>query len=143
MSSPSVLLAGVLFKAPEIKTAKASGKSFVVATLKVPGGNEMEFWTAIVFSENAQSEILRLGPGDRMTVQGSLKIELFIAKDGKPRINRTCVADHVLALRQPPRERKPRPDRHAPSLAPEQRDLALASTAPPFDDDLPVDWGAR
>ena len=41
-------------------------------------------------------------------MQGSLKVEPYTARDGQSRINRTVFADNVLALRQPPRERKSR-----------------------------------
>ena len=51
---------------------------------------------------------MRLGEGDKVSVQGSLKVEPYTGRDGQTRINRTVFADHVLALRQPPRERKPR-----------------------------------
>jgi hypothetical protein len=45
-----------------------------------------------------------------------LKLELYTAaSDGKPKISRTVFADHVMALRQPPKERKPKPAKAAPT----------------------------
>src|SRR5271170_5425648 len=101
------LVSGALSRAPELKTSK-SGKPYVTATIKVAADNAAEFWSVLAFSESAQAELMRLGEGDKVSVQGSLKVEPFAARDGQTRINRTVFADHVLALRQPPRERKSR-----------------------------------
>jgi single-stranded DNA-binding protein len=101
------LVSGALSRAPELKTAK-SGKPYVTATIKVASDNAAEFWSVLAFSESAQAELLRLGDGDKVGVQGPLKVEPYTARDGQTRINRTVFADHVLTLRQPPRERKPR-----------------------------------
>jgi len=60
-----------------------------------------EFWSVLAFSESAQAELMRLGEGDKVSVQGSFKIELYTTSDGQTRINRTVFADCVLALRQP------------------------------------------
>jgi single-stranded DNA-binding protein len=101
------LVSGVLFRAPEQKISKA-GKPFVTATIKVAADNTADFWSVLVFSESAQAELLRLGEGDKLSAQGSFKVEPYTARDGQTRISRTLFADHVLALRQPPRERKPK-----------------------------------
>jgi single-stranded DNA-binding protein len=105
-----VLVSGALSRAPELKTSK-SGKPYVTATIKVAADNAAEFWSVLAFSESAQAELMRLVEGDKVSVQGSLKVEPYTARDGQNRINRTVFADHVLALRRPPRERKPKAEK--------------------------------
>jgi hypothetical protein len=104
--STFALIAGSLFRNPERKTSKA-GKAYVTATVKaVVAGNESEFWRLIVFSESAQAELMRLADGDKLSAQGSMKIELYRANDGSEKISRTLMADGVLALKPSPREKK-------------------------------------
>jgi single-stranded DNA-binding protein len=96
---------GAVFRTPEVRTSK-SGRPYATATLKVNEGNTADFWRVFAFSENTRAELSRLSDGDKITVQGSLKIEVYVSKDGEHKLSRTVFADHVLALRQPPRERK-------------------------------------
>jgi single-stranded DNA-binding protein len=126
-----VLVSGALSRAPELKTSK-SGKAYVTATVKVAADGAAEFWSILAFSESAQAELLRLGEGDKISVQGTFKVDLYTARDGQTRINRTMFADHVLALRQPPRERKPKASPAAATPAPARAD---------FDDGFPEQWG--
>ena len=127
--SASVLVSGSPSRGPELKTAK-SGKAYATATVKVAADNAVDFWSVLAFSETAQAELMRLGEGDKLSVQGPLKVEPYTARDGQTRISKTIFADRVLALRQPPRERK----KAAPAAAtPARAD---------FDDGLPEQWGA-
>ncbi len=119
------LVTGTLFRAPEQRTAK-SGKPFVTATLKAKDGEALQWWRVTAFSETAQSELMRLTDGDAVSVQGALKIEEY-EKDGQKRVSLSVIADHVLALRKPP---KPRNE----SLPPRER---CAATDRPFDDEMP------
>jgi single-stranded DNA-binding protein len=105
--STFALISGALFRAAERKTSKA-GKDYVTATVKATAGNESEFWRLIVFSESAQAELMRLADGDKLSAQGSMKIELYRSNDGSEKISRTLMADGVLALKPSPRERKPK-----------------------------------
>jgi single-stranded DNA-binding protein len=125
------LITGALFRAPEIKTAK-SGKAYCTATIKVAADNAVDFWSVLAFSEAAQAELMRLGEGDKISAQGSFKVEPYTARDGQTRINRTIFADHVLALRQPRRERKPKA---APA------DATPAPARADFDDGSPSNGG--
>jgi single-stranded DNA-binding protein len=127
------LITGALYRTPELRTAK-SGKAYATATVKVAADNAVDFWSVLAFSESAQAELMRLGEGDKISAQGPFKVEPYTARDGQTRINRTLFADHVLALRQPPRERKPKP---VPATAPSGPARA------PFDDGLPEQWGDR
>ena len=99
------LITGVLFRSPEQRTSKA-GKSYVSATIRAKDGDASQFWRVTAFSETAQAELMRLDEGDACTVQGAFKCELYQPEGGEARISLSIVADHVLALRQPPRERK-------------------------------------
>ena len=129
------LISGALSRAPEQRMSKA-GKAYCTATIKVAAGSEIEFWSIMGFSETVQAELMRLGEGDKLSLQGSLKLEVYTSRDGERKISRTLFADHVLVLRQPPRERKP-------SNAAAKRDTASAPARADFDDGLPEQWGDR
>jgi single-stranded DNA-binding protein len=104
-----VLTAGVLFKPAEQKTSSKTGKLFTTCTVKV--GSETgasDFWNVLIFSESAQLEMLRLEVGDAVAVRGKLELKTYTAGDGTTKISRSIFCDHVMALRQPPKERKPK-----------------------------------
>src|SRR5215472_17602384 len=98
--SAHVLISGTLFRSPEERTGKTSGKNFVVATVRVRDGEAAQYWRVLAFSDTAQSELLRLEDGDALAVQGSLRAEAY-SKDGEPRVGLTVIADVVLPLRRP------------------------------------------
>jgi single-stranded DNA-binding protein len=131
--SALVLISGALARAPESRISK-SGKAYVTCSIKLMADNAPEFWSILAFSETAQAELLRLGEGDKVSVQGSFKIELYVARDNQTKISRTLFADHVLALRQPPRERKPRA---APTRAPDDGAPSNQNNGRDFDDSIP------
>jgi single-stranded DNA-binding protein len=110
----AVLVNGTIFRKPEQRISKA-GKPFWTATIKAKDDDVLPWWKIIVFSESAGGELLRLGDGDALSVQGALRVETY-EKDGATKFSLTCIADTVLALRQPPkqREKKPTPDRSSP-----------------------------
>jgi single-stranded DNA-binding protein len=123
--STSVMLAGALGKTPQQRMSKA-GKPYMSTSIRVTEGSEVVWWNLLIFAEAAQIEILRLDAGEKLAVQGVMRLEIY-QKDGEPKISRTVIVDHVVTLRQPPKTRAPKTDRQAPTLAPE------------LDDDLP--WG--
>jgi single-stranded DNA-binding protein len=130
----AVMVTGALAKEPMQRTSK-NGAVYLTTSLRVTTGNETEWWNLLCFSESAQAEIKRLGVGEKLTCQGSLKIEIYRAGDGEPKISRTIFVDAVLALRPPPRERKPKaaPDRrHAGDAAPSNQ-----NDGRDFDDSIP------
>jgi hypothetical protein len=129
----SVMVTAALGKQPTQRTSK-NGNVYLTASLRVMAGNETEWWNLLCFSENAQAEIMRLEVAERLSCQGGLKVELYRGNDGEARISRTVVADVILALRQPPRERKS-------SNAAAKRDTASAPARADFDDALPAQWG--
>jgi Single-strand binding protein family len=133
----AVLISGSIFRAPEQRTSQA-GRRFVSATLKVGENRDVEFWSVLAFSTSAGDELMRLGLNERAAIQGGLRLEIF-TKDGEPRISRTVFADHVLALRAPPREKKPAAAKAAPS---QETNHTTTTSGPPFDDDIPflLEW---
>jgi Single-strand binding protein family len=100
----AALVTGALFKAPESRTSKG-GKPFVTATIKIKADDGFQFARLVAFSETAQTELLRLHEGESLTIQGSLKAEICRPEGGEPKLSLTVFADHVLALRQPPKVR--------------------------------------
>ena len=132
-----VLITGSLFRAAEQKTS-ASGKRYTVATMKAASvdASNSEFWSVLAFSDTAQTELLRLGINEKLSVQGGLKVESYTANNGETRISRTVFADQVLALRAPPREKKPKaPAPPADKL--ERVNIVPAQSSPDLDDDIP------
>ncbi len=134
------IVAGTLFRAPEQKTSKA-GRPFVFATLKSKEGDATSWIKLLVFSESAGAELTRLSDGDAISAQGTLKIETY-EKDGLTKVGLTIVADHVLALRQQPRERKlkaAKPDAASPGRALDRHSLDRhgSNTVDEFGDMIP------
>lgn len=107
----AILLQGKLERASETRTSR-NGHAFTMATLRVSAGSELQFWRIFVFSESAQAELARLGEGDALAVQGTPKFEIY-ERDGAARVSLSLTADHVLALLQPPKERKPKAEKPA------------------------------
>jgi hypothetical protein len=122
--SIAILVSGKLERAPEQRVSR-NGAPFAMATLRVSTGTELQFWRLFVFSESAQAELSRLGEGDALTAQGVPKFELYRPDGGEPRVSLSMTADHVLALRQPPRERKPKAEK--PAAPPDTRQRGAPS----------------
>jgi single-stranded DNA-binding protein len=132
--SVAILVSGSIFKEPTQRVSQ-SGKRYVVTTLKAAGADNTtsDFWSVLAFGDTAGAELMLLAVGERVAVQGSMKLELFTgASDGKPKISRTVFADHVLALRAPPRERKPKAAKPAPTSQ------ETTTTNPPDDLNDPI-----
>jgi hypothetical protein len=126
-----ILITGTLFKPAERRTSKA-GKVFVVATVKAASVDPLnnEFWNILCFSESAQEQLLRLEAGEKLSIQGGLKLETFRRDDGEIRISKTVFCDCVMPLRAPPKERKPK------AKAPDQDSLRHVSIIPTASSDL-------
>jgi hypothetical protein len=132
-----VLITGVLFKPAERRTSKA-GKVFVVATVKAAAVDPLnnEFWNVLCFSESAQAEMLRLEAGEKLSIQGGLKLETFRRDDGEIRISKTVFCDCVLPLRAPPKERKAKV-KPAEQQTLRPVNIIPATTSPDLDDEIP------
>jgi single-stranded DNA-binding protein len=129
----AILISGSLFKDPQRKTSQ-SGRSYVTTTLKAAAADNAssDFWSVLAFGDTAGAELMRLGINERVTIQGGLKLELYTANDGATKISRTIFADHVMALRQPPKERKPKAAKAAPTSHQEQP----TTTDPDINDEI-------
>lgn len=104
--SSFILIIGTLVRAAERRTS-GSGRPFVKASLRSTSSNtEGEFWDLLVFSESTGEELLRLEAGDKLSVHGSLKVDLYAPEGRPPKINRAIFVDGVLPLRAKPKERK-------------------------------------
>jgi len=119
------IVTGSLFKAPEQRTSR-TWRPFVTATIRAKDGEASQWWRVTAFSESAQAELMRLDDGDALAVQGAFKAELYQPEGGEARVSLSIAADHVLALRQPPKERK---------LA--QREAPARGGAAAFNDSIP------
>jgi hypothetical protein len=122
------LVTGALYRAPEQRTSKA-GKPFVTATIRAKDGEASQWWKVVAFSESAQAELMCLGDDDACTVQGAFKAELYQPEGGEPKVSLSIIADRVVALRQPPKERK----------APKERETSYRGGAAAFDDSIPFE----
>jgi single-stranded DNA-binding protein len=132
--SVAILISGSLFKEPQRKTSQ-SGRSYVTTTLKAAGADNTssDFWSVLAFGDTAGAELMRLAVGERVTIQGGLKLEIF-EKDGQARISRTIFADHVMALRPPPREKKSKATKPAPTS---QETTTTTATDSDLNDPIP------
>ncbi|OBS51577.1 hypothetical protein A8B73_15280 [Methylosinus sp. 3S-1] len=117
------MIAGTLFRAPEQKTAK-SGKPYVSATIRCKEGDGSQFWRIMCFSESASAELMRLADGDALSVQGSMRAELYHPEGGEARINLTVFADAMLPLRPAPKPRKMKEKVEPQRAAPADRGLS-------------------
>lgn len=133
-----VLVTGSLFKAPEQRQSK-SGKPYIVATLKCGDGETFQFWRITSFSESAAAELMRLGDGDALSVQGLMTAGLYVKDGGETRITFSLIADQVLALRQPPKDRKAKAPEPQPADTRSRQQQCAGSWAPGAgpSDDLP------
>jgi single-stranded DNA-binding protein len=133
--SVAVLISGSLFKNPELKTSKA-GKTYATTSIRTSSADNSaaDFWNLLVFSETVAAELMRLSEGDKLAAQGSLKLEIYNGK-----INRTVFVDAILPLRAPPREKKPRAAKPAPTSSQSSTESAPSSF---YDDDIPflMEW---
>jgi single-stranded DNA-binding protein len=131
----AALVQGCHFRASEQRASKA-GRQFDSATIRVKDGDGSQFVRVAAFSECAQSELIRLQDGDALSAQGPLKAETYTTGDGSTKISLSFVADHILALRQPPKCEPSRPKpAAAPDARPRQERLAGAWTAASGDPD--------
>jgi single-stranded DNA-binding protein len=102
------LVSGTIFREVAQRTSKA-GKPYVVTTIRIKDGDAWQFIRATAFSETAQSELSRLGDGDAVAVTGPLKAETYSAATGETKIALSIIADKVLPLKKPSKEREIKP----------------------------------
>jgi single-stranded DNA-binding protein len=124
-----VLISGSLWKNPEQRISSKTGKAFVTASIRTSSADNApaDFWNLLIFSETVAAELMRLTEGDKLAVQGSVKLEIYNNK-----ISRTVFVDAILPLRAPPRERKPK----APPVGSKAADAIVKQSIVPTDDGL-------
>jgi single-stranded DNA-binding protein len=110
--SISALASGTLFRTPE-----KNGNEFLTAVLREANGTETRWVNIVAFSDVAQAELMRLRPGDSVSIQGPLKTEIY-ERDGEHRINLTVIADAIFALRRERRSASSQHSRAAPKSEP-------------------------
>jgi single-stranded DNA-binding protein len=110
-----VMVSGSLWKNPEQRTSSKTGKTYATASIRTASADNTaaDFWNLLIFSETVAGELMRLSEGDKLAAQGSLKLELYNGK-----ISRTVFVDHILPLRAPPREKKPKAARERATAGP-------------------------
>jgi single-stranded DNA-binding protein len=108
--SVAILVSGSIFKEPTQRIGK-SGRPYTTCTIKAAAADNAssDFWSVLAFGDTAGAELMRLAVGERCSIQGALKFELYTASDGQKKISKTIFCDHVMPLRQPPKERKSKP----------------------------------
>lgn len=100
----AILIQGRLERAPESRMSR-NGSPYSLATIRVQSGSELQFWRVFAFCETAREELSRLDAGDALACQGAPKFEIYRPEGGEARLSLSITADHVLPLRQPPRQR--------------------------------------
>jgi len=132
--SVAILISGSIFREPQQRTSQ-SGKRYVTTTIKAAAADNTtsDFWSVLAFGDTASAELLRLAVGERVAIQGGLKLEVYTANDGQTKVSRTIFVDHVLAVRQPPKERKPK----AKATASHDQPTTSTATDPDLDDSIP------
>ena len=126
-----VLISGTVFRDPKSVTSKA-GKPFMTATIRVSGKTASEFWKVLAFSTECKDELSRLSDGDAVSVQGELSLGTY-ESNGEWKVERTILANHVLALRQPKQTKKSRSEEaDAPVAAPASQRNAATDLDVPF-----------
>jgi single-stranded DNA-binding protein len=97
--SISALVQGTLFRGPEARSAK-NGNSFITATIRETSGAETRWINVLAFGELAQAKLIRLRPGDHISVQGPLTASVYERNNGVRRVNLTVIADAILSFRR-------------------------------------------
>jgi single-stranded DNA-binding protein len=99
-----ILMTGNLHK-PAVSRVSQKGKEFVTASVRAQDGEATTWASVICFDEAAKAELLRLSPGDALSVQGRAKLGVYEGKDGQSHASLDIVADGVLPAKPKPRPR--------------------------------------
>jgi hypothetical protein len=92
------LLAGRLVGSPEVRQT-AEGHALVIATVRARvGKNSTELWQLQARDRPAQADLMRLGSGDAIAVQGSPNSR-DATVSGKPVIQHVLYVERILPLR--------------------------------------------
>ena len=129
-----VLIVGVVFRKPEMRTSK-SGRSYAAATVNVSVGGGDELWTALAFATKSSAALMGLGLGETVALQGTPN---FTADgedgEGRLKIRKALFVAAILTARGWPRE--PRRKKPVKPAFP-QPSLFDWKPEPEFDDAIP------
>lgn len=114
------LVAGSLFKAPEQRIAKNSGRSYVNCMVRTTmRDNESLMVSVTAFGDDICRCLMALGDGDAVALAGSLTVRTWIDKKGELRPSLDMVANQLLTSYHLSRKRKsmqpPPPETGMPS----------------------------
>ena len=88
-----------------------NGGAVTFFKLRVANGSTLEFWSAATFSDTVRGEIAELREGGGLSVVGQLTVEEW--EDGDRRgLNRKVLVDRATALKQKPKDARPREAKH-------------------------------
>jgi hypothetical protein len=107
LRNADVLVKLILTRKPEQRD-KTTGGKYTLARGREGAGEGARVWGLFVYSETARAEIDRLDAGDVVSVQGAFEATIWEGR-GKPEISLKINVDRALALKSPPRTRKPKP----------------------------------
>lgn len=107
----------------------------MTATIRAKDGDAAQWWKIVAFSEDVQTELMRLVEGDVLSVQGSFKAELYTAQNGETKISLSIIADNVLPLKKQPKEREVKPSDARPRR---ERQAGIWQPGAGPNDEIPV-----
>ena len=102
----SILAKMTITRKPEQRDRSNGGKH-TLAKAREGNGDGARWWTLFVDSETARAEIDRLDAGDVVSVQGSFETSIWDGR-GKTEVSLKINVDRALALKPPPRVKKPK-----------------------------------
>ena len=95
--SAHATLVGKVGTDPECRTT-ASGKQLARCRLAVSTGKEETSWFTVVGWEAMAEHLMRVAKGERVTVQGRLRIRPWTGRDGQQRLDVELSADAIESL---------------------------------------------
>lgn len=98
------LLTGVLYGAPESRTAK-SGKAFVTAKVRADDGKGGSVFCSLVAFGDQADRLATLPAGAALSASGKAEVQAWISKAGEPQAGLSLVVDELSALKPKPRPR--------------------------------------
>jgi single-stranded DNA-binding protein len=124
-------LFGAVAREPELKTAK-NGRQYLRVSLRVDNGDAAVWPSVLYFGDDADAAELQLERGERVYVEGSLKVDVWKRPDGTAAPNITIVAN----ILRPPQigKRRPKRERQADARPP------LQASGPEDELNDPLPW---
>jgi len=132
--SVHVLVQGAIYGPPKAQNAR-NGNPFVTFAVRVQTGGESAFWRILVFGETAREQAAALRDGDAVAVRGVPRFDIYAPPGKAARVSLSVMAEGILPLKAPPRERKPKSKPSPPATDAESP--AEHYAANPFDDQIP------